>query len=431
MGTEIKKNQVSKRSDVPKKFIGGEILLNLMFRGQYLQDNIGHEIINMFRADDGNNYIYVNPYGTFHKSHSGKIETILLGRYAGDNCIEIIAKAESLEEIVKVGNDDETIASEQRKYCDDNHILYGGKGVIKIFDVNDGAQDQRAWVSFRAKKYRKSRQDQKIFITDTKEREDRSNNIFYIGSPDDNKIRFPKQSLKAYYAKDSETSAAYSALNELIHKEELWEGKNTTTKIIKKDAKDKYGNFLKLIKKENDELSFSNLFAHYFSHRFGLLGSFAKELLGLKITGHYMIEREWKNIDLLIEDDSQIIVIENKIKSKINGMRHDFDGDLVQSQLQKYIEEANNRAEEKKKMTRFFIFSPNYNHIELKTYAGGKKYTPILYSNIYAFFRENTPENPDDYYDDFVKALYKHTRDYADDLYGEMRQKFAAAIFQK
>ena len=31
-----------------------------MYVGSYLEENIGHEVINLFRDDHGNNYIYVN-----------------------------------------------------------------------------------------------------------------------------------------------------------------------------------------------------------------------------------------------------------------------------------------------------------------------------------------------------------------------------------
>ena len=50
-----------------------EILINRMYAGSYLENehNIGHEVINLIRADgdvdengDGRNYIYVQPYGT-------------------------------------------------------------------------------------------------------------------------------------------------------------------------------------------------------------------------------------------------------------------------------------------------------------------------------------------------------------------------------
>lgn len=56
-----------------------EILINKMYVGEYLNNNIGHEVINLLRADgntdkfgDGQNYIYVQPYGTMEKEHNEK-----------------------------------------------------------------------------------------------------------------------------------------------------------------------------------------------------------------------------------------------------------------------------------------------------------------------------------------------------------------------
>ena len=62
-----------------------EILLNIMYTGTYLEDenaNIGHEIINLFKADNGNNYIYILPYGSMSKKHNDKIKSILLLKLA-------------------------------------------------------------------------------------------------------------------------------------------------------------------------------------------------------------------------------------------------------------------------------------------------------------------------------------------------------------
>ena len=38
-----------------------EIVLNLMYNGKYLKDdnNIGYEIINLYKSDSGDNYIYL------------------------------------------------------------------------------------------------------------------------------------------------------------------------------------------------------------------------------------------------------------------------------------------------------------------------------------------------------------------------------------
>ena len=46
-----------------------EILLNRMYSGDYLTtgNNIGHEVINLFRCDNGKNYIYVLSDGSVAK----------------------------------------------------------------------------------------------------------------------------------------------------------------------------------------------------------------------------------------------------------------------------------------------------------------------------------------------------------------------------
>ena len=41
------------------------IVINRMYVGDYLNSNLGHEVINMFTADDGKHYLYLNAYGSF------------------------------------------------------------------------------------------------------------------------------------------------------------------------------------------------------------------------------------------------------------------------------------------------------------------------------------------------------------------------------
>ena len=50
-------------------------------------------------------------------------------------------------------------------------------------------------------------------------------------------------------------------------------------------------------------------------------------------SSNYKIYREWEHIDILIEDESNVIIIENKIKSKINGERHDINNNEIINQL--------------------------------------------------------------------------------------------------
>ena len=46
---------------------GYGIVLNRMYVGGYLELNIGHEVINLYQADNGRNYIYLNSTGDFDK----------------------------------------------------------------------------------------------------------------------------------------------------------------------------------------------------------------------------------------------------------------------------------------------------------------------------------------------------------------------------
>lgn len=269
-----------------KKDTGDEILLILMFAGEWLDKNIGHEIINMFRADDGDNYIYVNPYGTFQKSHSGKIKKILLGRYLkGRKMVKIIAKADDLEELVDVSS---PTRESQLKSCE--NITYGGESIADIFkQLNDPT---KVFVSFKAKNYRKANKDIYISYDSNCSEEDDENQqntnqyIIHIGNKKtkdgEKPIYPPRDSLKGYYVQYGDTHDAFELLNKKLFEGEadLWEEENTSSRIEPdKVQEDINYNFLILIRKEDDELSFSNLIAHYLSSKFRLLQDFTKKYL--------------------------------------------------------------------------------------------------------------------------------------------------------
>ena len=58
------------------------IVLNAMYSGKYLNDNMGHEIINLFKTTnsikigdvDYHNFIYLNPYGNFNNEYVGQLK---------------------------------------------------------------------------------------------------------------------------------------------------------------------------------------------------------------------------------------------------------------------------------------------------------------------------------------------------------------------
>ena len=74
------------------------IVINRMYVGNYLESNLGHEIINLLKADNNHYYLYLNQSGSFAKEHQDKIGYMLLVKNGPKNCFEIIGLAKGLKE---------------------------------------------------------------------------------------------------------------------------------------------------------------------------------------------------------------------------------------------------------------------------------------------------------------------------------------------
>ena len=121
------------------------------------------------------------------------------------------------------------------------------------------------------------------------------------------------------------------------------------------------------------------------------------------------------------------IVIENKVKSKINGIRHDINGDMIVSQLKKYHDYAISQAGERK--ASFYLFSPDYNYIDTGKFERGKEYRVIPYSAIYDFFARNGQlAMYSRYYHELLIALKPHTKPVSNDLSDVLEQRFVRVI---
>ena len=67
-----------------------EYILNFMFSGDFLDNNIGHEIINLHKSDskdsiEGQHYIYLCQDGEFNKETHPHIECIFFVRRTGNS----------------------------------------------------------------------------------------------------------------------------------------------------------------------------------------------------------------------------------------------------------------------------------------------------------------------------------------------------------
>ena len=90
---------------------------------------------------------------------------------------------------------------------------------------------------------------------------------------------------------------------------------------------------------------------------------------------------------MLAEGNNHVIAIENKIKSSLHGI----DKREEISQLTKYVQFIEKEFDGKKE-THYFLFEPNYNEIDIAYFdkgAGGVKFQPVCYLEIYRFFKKH------------------------------------------
>lgn len=206
---------ISTLSSDPPKRTG--IVLNRMYTGSYLSSNLGHEVINMFQADNGKHYLYLNARGNFDKKTGEKISDMLLVRYVGENRLEILAWASELtpapgadksykkfepqseirksqgyiisskeREALKIENFTKGIFEAWNDEIQrDSDISYGGANLIKIFE---GSEQQNIYITYRAGKFRTPTKGKRLFLEfvndtdfyDPKEKETEDVSVFYF-----------------------------------------------------------------------------------------------------------------------------------------------------------------------------------------------------------------------------------------------------------
>ncbi len=236
---------------------------------------------------------------------------------------------------------------------------------------------------------------------------------------------------------------------------------NVEIKCLNPDDKTEEETLINIMGKQNDELSYSNMLAYYINDK-EIFKRFAKNVLEyepeINTSNTFEIRREYNDIDLLINTDDDVFVIENKIKSGINGEKYDPYNGVYSNQLIKYYKTVKKDKDFKGKETHFYIFKPNYNKIEKLEEVEIKKIDEtsgktikenlddktkeiikewekgtINYSQLWEFFSDNANQEvliEKKFVDQFVKALKIHTVDKENIIEKEMEYKFRQAIKQ-
>lgn len=421
---------------------GDVIVVNRMYVGDYLISNLGHEVINMFQADNGGYYLYLNAYGSFAKKWQGKIKHMLMTKYHSKNCVEVIGKAVFLSDIFDYEKDESNrresnvISKHQEEEIEG--INYCG---IKLLDLFSDSERQNVYVTFSAEKIYRVKNGYRIFVhyqpqNDDKdvdsgkvEDDDEKNKHIYL---EHNKMALA--SLSQYFENSDED---YAEINELFEP-----GNNDFWEEVGKEVKPDGFNIHKpslfdICQIQNDENRLSNVLAYFMEiadYREMWCTFFKK--CDINLGKQYRVAREQATtigndnkgrIDLLISDENVVLAIENKIKSGINRKSSDnFD----ENQLDRYLKYLKYIKATKKDYL-LVVLVPEYHTSEIQKKCGIRKKVKVMsYKDLYEFLTENVSVFANDsnfvaFFETIKRHTYNTEKEY---LYDEMLQRFFSRI---
>lgn len=419
--------------------MGKIIALNRMYAGEYIKDenNIGHEIINLFKTDSGENYVYLQPYGNYGSAQDGRFEAILLVRGLGNGIFEVLGKAEGLTSLPvlseycggsRYDRKEKAMAFVHARQLDEvksRAINYGGVSVDKLYRKNKN-DDVCIYATFKAEKIRLPQKA--LYFTDDKSKEDVAKSVYYIKTENG----FARQQLKMYF---EEGTDGYNTLRSVLDSDKLWQKQDTTEKIGDMlYLGDKEITFLDVIKKNDDEVVFSNLIAYYLAKYKPLLKKFIDEFCDGRLSGEISVCREKYHIDILLKDENgNCVIIENKIKSGVNGIVRNESGEIEKNQLKTYIDSLIKLDSTPDEKISGLVLIPNYCRIDFGEYECSDRYKRVTYKQLYEFFKQwvfgiGDFSISDPYYVDFVKALKIHSKEVNNTLQEEMKRRFVKSI---
>ena len=446
------------------------IVLNRMYVGDYLASNLGHEVINLYQADNGGNYIYLNSTGDFVKAHQGQVSDMLFVKYYGIGEVEVIGMARGLHDVYDAsrkfankyeGINEEVFADQQRYVKNEGGISYGG---VSIFDIFGEAGQQSVFITYKADKVYIPREGKRLFIRFHSDKpvvyplHEASDIVVMLGG-----YQQAKASLRQYVYPEGTYSGDLAKQNvaekredylkirtTLIDDSSLWEESNN--KVDEEELSEvsqRKVSLFDICQIQNDENKLSNALAYFMlrpEYRRLWRNFFAD--FGIELGEGYTIAREEASkiedskvnptkypsggrIDLMVRTSDSLVVIENKIKSDINSVEEDGEG----KQLRRYYNYANWLATKKEsadygKQRHFIILTPKYNIPTVEDKEMASTYQVITYAHVYDYLTRHKHQfDADTNFVAFYEAMYRHTLDNVNDyLYYEMQEKFFRRI---
>lgn len=449
------------------------IILNNMYTGRYItqQGKLGHEIINLFKADDGKFYIWLNSMGVCTQAKADRC-TILMVRSVNASLYKVLAKAEDCQfcDGAKSSRARKNIEKEKEKaekrYKAQKNLVKEGATYNGKDPMDDIFKDHDMFATFVTRNVYETNGD--VYITTEEKRENIEKGIYYV---EFNRV---SEAMRAYFM--NEEKNAYQQLQDLIEDKGIW--KRDTTEMVK-DQNTNVAlpdfNFFKLICKERDELSFSNALA-YFIERMKI-EDFFENCLNLDASyskDNYELSREKNNIDISFWGDKNVVIIENKIDANITVDKKATKEKQIEKAVKLYFPDVSKEVEKElqdklkglsqnatgreSQLSKYYLYAMAYllskgvqekeleKHIECfllipeyakkqfdqddkQRYSSGfmycEKYKIITYKELYDYFKEKTG---DKYLSDFISALMPLAHEFNNEIEEECKYRFFKAI---
>lgn len=326
------------------------IVLNRMYTGSYLSTNLGHEVINMFQADNGRHYLYLNAKGNY-SSRGREVGTMLLVRGLGDNHIEVVGMAKNLHPVASACCTlsrnfemiNERVQDEQIKFMNStgHEIRYGGVPVTDIFGERG---QQSIFVSYWTEKrdFYTPRKGNTLIIEFTPSGAESADMMTGIsrkkkGTGEEIIVRLREHNFAStslhQFINDGEDLRILSKVCEVKKDEEesLWENQNNMIELPI-ECDECRTSLFDICQIQNDENRFSNALSYFIDKYPELWQRFFQEYLNDDHLGRILsVTREEDakiddktyqpptggRIDMLLRTDNSYLIIENKIDSDV------------------------------------------------------------------------------------------------------------------
>lgn len=342
-----------------------DIVLNKIFKGDYLIYNLGHELKNFIKDDNDQRYVYINSLGEkdankkvkycFHFIESPKGKSDERTRYELVAISEIDIEKDSKESIYE--------KQAKKEYISLNIPKYNGFSFYEIFKYKSKKKFPHIY-TYIASNLFVPNDDKKIYF---RFKCKKSNFL-----EDNNNIYIDLMCNPLYnhcYASENNESSDIKELNKLLCKEydKFIYIKESDENIDLNSYSDEQC-FMVINDRTNLEDSMSNQIAYFLSRDRNLTYKFLHDFLNIgtiEINEVFEITREEKHIDLLFKSKNHVIVIENKIDSGL----HDAQLNDYYTYVEKEYKDIKNKL--------YFILKPEYNSISeklIKEYENGDKY---------------------------------------------------------